>query len=100
MPVEAETTIDQKIIGRLDSNITSKRPRRYSSLLCPICKVRFEIGDKVFRVNTAKYLHIKCYPLFRYDSKEKITDKELSNFFNPDIPSKKIYDSLFLLLHR
>lgn len=79
---EIETIVDQKILGNLDRHKgKSERSRGYYRMLCPVCRVKLILGDKVIRTNTAKYCHVKCYSLFRFDSKEEITDEELDNFF-------------------
>jgi hypothetical protein len=86
---EIELSMNRKILGRLDTN-QHGRVKGYR-LICPVCKVRFEIGDKVVRTNSAKYVHKKCYPLFRCDSDIEISDEELDNFFiiNQDMLSSK-----------
>lgn len=90
---EVETIVNKRILLSLDGKrqASKQESRRYLRLLCPVCRVRIQVGDVVVRVNTGKYIHSKCLPLFRVDSKEEITDEELDSFFiiNPDLPSSR-----------
>jgi hypothetical protein len=67
----------------------SKGSRGYYRLYCSVCKIKFQLNDRVIRTNTSKYIHVGCHGLFRFDSQEKITDEELDNFFSPDMTSNK-----------
>ena len=80
---EVETIVNKRILLSLDGKrqASKQESRRYLRLLCPVCRIKLKVGDVVVRVNTGKYVHSKCLPLFRVDSDIEISDKELDDFF-------------------
>jgi hypothetical protein len=80
---EIETIVNKRILLSLDGKrqASKQESRRYLRLLCPVCRIKIQVGDKVVRVTTGKYVHSKCLSLFRVDSDIEISDKELDDFF-------------------
>jgi len=50
-------------------------------MLCPVCRIKLELGDKVVRAGTAKYIHKSCIDKYRIDLDYELTDEEMDDFY-------------------
>jgi hypothetical protein len=68
LPIDKRMVMEERILNRLKSPKSLKRGKRMDRTLCPVCKVRFQIGEDVVKVGDARYVHFNCFPHYRYDS--------------------------------